>query len=105
MTERKFTRRELGRLSLAGAGALLAGGATLVARTARADSHGSITEYEANKPILGAVQYVEKSAKDGQACSGCILYTAGSGGRGKCTLFQQGTVNATGWCSSWAAKP
>ena len=105
MLERKFTRRELGRISLAGAGALLAGGSGLIARVARAEAHGPVTEFEANKPVLSAVQYVEKSAKEGQICSGCILYTAGSDGRGKCTLFQQGTVNANGWCTSWAAKP
>lgn len=105
MIEKKFTRRELGRLSLVGAGALLAGGANLVARTAWAEAEGPITEFEANKPILAAVNYVEKSETPDQMCSGCILFTAGSGGRGKCTLFQQGTVNANGHCSSWAAKP
>ena len=102
MIERKFTRRELGRMGLVGAGAILVGGRV---RAARADSHGPITGYEANKPVLAAVQYVEASAKEGQHCSNCLLYTAGEGGRGKCQLFMQGTVNDKGWCTSWAAKP
>jgi hypothetical protein len=105
MTERKYTRRELGRLGLIGAGAVLAGTRSLLPRTARAESHDPITAHEANKPIISAVQYVEKSTTEGQMCSGCILYTAGEGGRGKCGLFQQGTVAAEGWCTSWAAKP
>jgi hypothetical protein len=104
MTERKYTRRELGRMSLVGAGVLLAGARTLLPRTARA-AEGPITEFEANKPIYTAVQYTEKSEKPDQHCSLCILYTAGDGGRGKCSLFAQGTVNNNGWCTSFSPKP
>ena len=100
--DRKITRRELGRL---GAGALLAGGAILLGRPVRADSHGTITEYAEQAPVATAVQYKEQSELADKNCLNCLLYTAGEGGRGKCALFIKGTVAATGHCASWAEKP
>ncbi|MCS6838093.1 MAG: high-potential iron-sulfur protein [Bdellovibrionaceae bacterium] len=45
---------------------------------------------------------------ENQQCSNCILYTA-HGKRnevevGKCQLFPNQVVKASGWCSSWAKK-
>ena len=100
--DRKITRRELGKL---GAAALVAGGAMLLGRPARADSHGIITEYAEQAPVATAVQYKEKSELPDSTCTNCILFTPGEGGRGKCALFLKGTVAAEGHCISWAAKP
>ena len=100
--DRKVTRRELGQL---GAGALLAGGAILLGRPVRADSHGMITEYPEQAPVATAVQYMEQSELADKSCTNCLLFTAGEGGRGKCALFLKGTVSAEGHCVSWAAKP
>jgi hypothetical protein len=100
--DKKITRRELGKL---GAGALMAGGAILLGRPVRADSHGKITDYPDQAPVATAVQYKEKSELEGKSCENCMLFTAGEGGRGKCTLFMKGTVATAGHCTSWAAKP
>ena len=100
--DRKITRRELGKL---GAGALLAGGAILLGRPVRAESHGKVTDFAEQQPIATAIQYKEKSELADKNCANCMLYTAGEGGRGKCTLFAKGTVAAEGHCTSWAAKP
>ena len=54
--------------------------------------------------MVESLQYVPQSAKEGQKCSNCQLYTPGEGGVGKCMLFQQGVVNENGWCMSWAQK-
>lgn len=104
MSELKFTRRQLGRLGLVGAGAVLAGGSNLLARVARAAEEKGILDYPANKPIFTAVMYVEKSVQPGKHCALCQLFTPGTGGRGKCALFQQGTVNQNGYCTSFSPK-
>ncbi|MGI9590856.1 MAG: high-potential iron-sulfur protein, partial [Myxococcota bacterium] len=54
--------------------------------------------------MVQALAYVNQSAKADQRCENCQLYTAGSGGKGKCQLFPQGLVASPGWCSSWAQK-
>ncbi len=39
-----------------------------------------------------------------QMCSGCQFYQAAqaAGGRAPCTIFGGKTVNAKGWCNTWA---
>jgi len=64
-----------------------------------------VTEVEAMRPTVQALQYVSASTKPDQQCSSCLFYTAAEGGLGKCQLFPQGYVAERGWCSSWAAKP
>jgi hypothetical protein len=64
-----------------------------------------VTEIEAMRPTLQALQYTNASARPDQQCSNCLFYTAAEGGRGKCQLFTQGVVAERGWCSSWSAKP
>jgi hypothetical protein len=63
-----------------------------------------VTEVEAMRPTVEALQYVHVSQKPDQKCSGCQFYTPASGERGKCQLFQQGLVEAGGWCASWVAR-
>lgn len=95
-------RRGFLRAGLTSAAALPVVATLFGARAARAeDAVGAI---DANKTMVESLQYVEESAKEGQKCSNCQLYTTGEGGRGKCMLFQQGTVAEGGWCMSWAAK-
>ena len=100
--ERRITRRQFGQL---GAGLVVAGGALLFGRPARAEAEKPVADYPDNEALITAIQYKEKSEVAGSTCANCILYTAGSGDRGKCSLFMKGTVAADGHCTSWAAKP
>jgi hypothetical protein len=56
------------------------------------------------RPTVEALQYVHVSQKPDQKCSGCQFYTPAAGERGKCQLFQQGLVEAGGWCASFVAR-
>lgn len=52
-----------------------------------------------------ALQYVEVSEKDGQACSNCSLYTGTEGSEnGPCPLFPGNSVTANGWCSAYVPQ-
>ena len=99
----RMDRRGFLRAGLTSAAALPAVAGVFAARSARAED--SVTAIAANKTMVESLQHVEKSAKEGQMCSNCMLYTAGEGGRGKCQLFAEGTVAEAGWCMSWAKKP
>lgn len=83
--------------------ATLLPGALLTAKTARA-GEALITDIPENAPMVAALQYVNESAKEGQNCGNCQLYTAGEAGTGKCQLFPTGTVKEAGWCASWVKK-
>lgn len=99
---RPMTRRGFHRL---GASLLLGVGASgLVARPIWADTEPPVGELPANAPMLDALRYVEASVTPGRECANCVLFQAGSAGRGKCSLFRDGSVNAKGWCSSWTPK-
>lgn len=63
-----------------------------------------VTEIAGAAPMVAALQYTNTSTTAGQECDGCQLYTAGAGGVGKCQLFAEGVVKATGWCASWAPR-
>lgn len=54
-------------------------------------------------PTALALQYTEKSSKDGQNCSNCALYN-GDATAGTCTIFPGKKVAGAGWCTSWVAK-
>ena len=71
---------------------------------AAAGDDALVTDLAGAAGMVSALQYVNQSTKDGQECSGCQLYTAGAGGKGKCQLFPQGLVAETGWCASWAPR-
>lgn len=103
MRDATMDRREFLKAGLATAAALPVVGAVFGARVARAEEQ-LVTEVEAMKPTVGALQYVHESAKEDQNCANCQFYTAGEGGKGKCQLFPQGLVKETGWCMSWTKK-
>ena len=94
-------RRGFLRAGLTSAAALPVVASVFGARTAHAQS---VTEIEANKIMVQSLQYTDTSAKEGQECGNCQLYTAGEGGSGKCQLFMEGTVAEKGWCMSWVQK-
>lgn len=96
-------RREFLKAGLTSAMLLPMAGAVLAAKSARAEGE-LVTEIEANAPMVAALQYVTQSEKADQKCGNCQLFTAGSDGKGKCQLFQQGLVTEAGWCMSWAQK-
>lgn len=98
-----WTRREVGKLGL-GLAAVV-GGLALGGRRARADDTKLVTEIPENAAIVTGLQYVNESPYPDKRCAGCVLFTAGENGRGKCTLFPNGVVSATGHCMSWAARP
>jgi hypothetical protein len=63
-----------------------------------------VTEVEAMKPTVQALQYVHQSPHADQHCANCQFFTPKSGERGNCQLFAQGLVEAKGWCTSWTKK-
>ena len=104
--DHSVTRRELGKVAAVAAAAL--GGAlgtALVPTRSGAQEEALVTEIPANAPIVASLGYVNESAKPDQICAGCVLYSGPAEGRGKCAVFQQGSVAAKGWCKSWAPKP
>jgi hypothetical protein len=105
-SERHLTRRGFHRLGASFLLGLGVGASGLVARPLRAAGEQPlVTEIPTNQAMVSALRYVNESATAGQDCAGCVLYQAGAGGRGKCGLFQEGVVDARGWCSSWTVKP
>lgn len=64
-----------------------------------------VTEVDAMRPTVEALQYVNESTRADQRCANCLFYTATGDARGRCQLFPQGEVSVRGWCSSWSAKP
>ena len=57
-------------------------------------------------PQAKALQYVHKSAKDGQQCAGCALAQASAGDAWRpCGIFPGKLVSSEGWCAAWAKKP
>jgi hypothetical protein len=62
-------------------------------------------------PTAKALKYVpdaskSSDAKPGSKCANCQLYQgAANSTQGGCLLFPGKAVKATGWCSSWTAKP
>ena len=72
--------------------------------TGEEDPNRLVTELASAAAIVNVIQYVNQSPKPDQNCANCQLYTAVSGGRGKCQLFAKGLVAEMGWCASWVAK-
>ena len=95
-------RRGFLRAGLTSAAALPVVATVFGARSARAED--LVTDIEANKVMVQALQSVSESTKEDQNCLNCQLFTPGEGGMGKCQLFQQGVVGEKAWCMSWAKK-
>lgn len=124
------SRREFFKTLVVGAGATLASQAiSSVAlgqgrkRGGAAGAGGELALVTPGQGMAASVNYVHKTAdiKDAklqierqgvkfleQKCSNCILYTKHGmqGGEevGKCQLFANQVVKASGWCTSWAKK-
>jgi formylmethanofuran:tetrahydromethanopterin formyltransferase len=75
----------------------------------------ALTPIEATNPTAKALGYVEDSSKVDakkypkhvatQICQNCSLVKGdASGARVGCSLFPGKSVNAKGWCASWAKK-
>lgn len=67
------------------------------------DDVSKLTDQE--KAMRKQLQYVGKSAKDGQTCDNCQLYIAAKAGAscGGCQVVK-GPIAPKGWCASWAKK-
>ena len=63
-----------------------------------------VTAFAANAALVTTLQYVSEGSDPQKICSGCQLYTAVDGSKGRCTLFQQGLVAAKGHCTSWIQR-
>lgn len=101
-THRDLTRREFH--GLCGLAALAAAAPWLPGRAA-AEADALATELPENEALLGGLQFVSESQKEGQQCGSCFLYREAGGGKGHCQLIQKGLVPERGWCLSWAQKP
>lgn len=96
-------RREFLKAGLAAAAALPVAGALFGAATARAEGD-MVTDIEAMKVTVQALQYVPVSTKPDQHCKTCQFFTPAGDAKGKCQLFTQGYVSENGWCMSWTKK-
>ncbi len=95
-SRRRFIGTTLGATAVVG----LAG---LDLRNAQAGGH--MPKVSPDDPTAKALQYVEVSAKDGQWCHNCQLYTGQDGkDYGPCAIFPGKEVAAKGWCASWVKK-
>lgn len=66
---------------------------------------GHLPKVSEDDPTAKALRYVAQSAKDGQTCMNCQLYTGKEGKDfGPCAIFPGKEVAAKGWCSSWVKK-
>ena len=87
------------------AAAVMVGG---MPRFARAADLPAVTESDPTAKALGYVENGSTSTNAkhvaGAQCSGCQFYSGGATGRGPCQLFPGKSVNAKGWCVSYAAK-
>lgn len=78
-------------------------GMTLGSTALRAHAQETLSP---DDPTAKALQYVEKSAKEGSKCGNC-MYAQGdlTGKTVGCGIFPGKVVNAEGWCSAWAKRP
>jgi hypothetical protein len=106
MSHEVFSRRRIlqGAIAVAAAPA-----AILVARDARAAT--ALSESDPAAKSLGYVTDAKRVSaatnptyKPGQTCANCIQYGGGAT-EGKCAIFPNHTVKATGWCKVWVPKP
>jgi hypothetical protein len=70
-----------------------------------------VDEKDAQAAALGYVAVAAKADKarflkyaDGQLCSNCSLYQAGTAGQGGCPLYPGKQVLANAWCSGYIKK-
>jgi len=77
------------------------------------DQMAKILGYDHDRSKIDAVKFprLKDPTSAGAKCSNCMLWQQGGlkvegmpGEWGFCTLFQNGLVNAEGWCNSWAKK-
>jgi hypothetical protein len=77
-------------------------------RLARAADLPPVSESDLTAKALGYVEDASKTTnpkhKAGDACTSCQFYSGGATGRGPCQLFPGKSVNAKGWCVSYAVK-
>lgn len=63
-------------------------------------SSASAEALSPDDPKAKALGYTTQSAKEGQHCSNCNLFSEGN----KCSIFPGKTVNPNGWCKSWIGQ-
>ena len=102
MARRVWSRREM-----LGVGAKLALGAIAAgtAACAKAPANACVDPEQltdSERSIRKSLGYVEQFSNKEQVCARCSFFTASAGSCGTCSILN-GTVNATGHCSSWAA--
>jgi len=70
------------------------------------DSVAQSLGYQKDASKVDTAKYPKKAGADGanQRCDTCQFYTTQNAGWGKCQLFPNGLVTATGWCNSWTQK-
>ncbi len=105
----RITRRTVLALGLKSTGAALAvaGLAACAKQETAALSCADPNSLTASETSLRqASQYVVKAPDPAKNCAGCAFFTADAAAKvcGQCQILS-GTVDATGHCTSWAAKP
>ena len=95
---KSISRRRLLAITAASAASI-----PLTALTGRATAMGH-AKLDPNDAQAKALQYVHDSAKEGQNCANCQLYTGGDAAWGPCAIFPGKEVSRNGWCTAWVAK-
>lgn len=62
--------------------------------------------YYENADKVDTKKWPKRAGAEGkkQYCHNCMFFSDPAKGRGKCQIFAGKTVNAKGWCNSWAQK-
>ena len=90
-------------MTLAAAGASLAGSAQAQAMVDEKDAQAAALGYVAEAKRVDVKKYPKFAA--GQNCGSCVLYQGKAADKaGGCPLFAGKQVAASGWCSAWAKK-
>jgi hypothetical protein len=75
-----------------------------------ADAQSTVNESDPQAAALGYRNLASnvdsrfKKYTSGQNCSNCALFSNASNGLGRCPLFANKFVSASGWCSAYAAR-
>jgi hypothetical protein len=98
-------------LTLAGSGLAAAAAAVGASRAHAAD----LAPLDPADPTAKALGYIadasklggkEPTYKAGSKCANCLQYKGADGAAGgACTIFPNKSVQATGWCRAWVARP
>ena len=107
MQNKPYDRRSfLKTLGLTGVGLLTSGLFLKSGRVAALELCNKLDSKASASMMVTALKYVPISKKKGEKCANCIQFKQDSKDKkiGQCTILQNCSVEAAGWCASWSKK-